>query len=496
MTKICISIVAETVESIYEKTKTALRLADLVEVRLDHVRDIKKEDIIKILVKSPENIIVACRSISCGGNYGGDEESRMALLFEAIERGAGYIDIEIESSKQDVMEIISKAKERKTKIILSHHDFKKTPKFNELQKSYDEMNSFQPDMIKIATFAESINDCFKIFELLKGKENFIAIAMGVRGWMTRILAQKYGSAITYASLEPGNASAPGQITFDELVNLYDFKGQNKDTKVLGVIGEHAENSKSKFLHNPNFRRLGLNYVYFPMKVRPSELAEFMHNFRMLGFAGSAVTVPHKEKIVDFIDGLDETAEKIGATNTLVVREEKILGFNTDYIGALEALKEKTSLQSKKALVIGAGGAARAIIYALKKEGCEITIVNRTLDKAKALAEEFETDCDEISELRQLIRKSDIIINTTSVGMNQNPEESLVPEEFFTGKQIVMDIVYNPIETKLIRYARIRGCQTITGDRMLMYQAIGQFKHWTGKNLDIDQINEDAKKLLE
>jgi shikimate dehydrogenase len=236
-------------------------------------------------------------------------------------------------------------------------------------------------------------------------------------------------------------------------------------------------------------------VYVPLKVLEKELKEFMQNFRKIGFRGSAVTVPHKESIIGCVDNLDETAEKIGATNTLVNNSGIITGYNTDYYGAVEALKEKTTLENKKCLVIGAGGAARAVVYGLKKENASITIVNRTFEKAKSLALEFDINCENIDNSRELIHKNEIIINTTNVGMNPNPNNSIINEEDLIPGKLVMDIVYNPIETKLIKFARNKGCKVITGDRMLIHQAIGQFELWTGIKPNFKDMEVALKKHL-
>jgi len=203
-----------------------------------------------------------------------------------------------------------------------------------------------------------------------------------------------------------------------------------------------------------------------------------------------VTIPHKVEVMKYVDEIDETAKQIGAVNTVINDNGKLVGYNTDYYGAVEALKEKTKLKNKKVLVVGAGGGARAVVYGIKKENASITIINRTTEKAKVLAKEFNVEYGDIKNIKNLIKDNEIIINTTSVGMAPNTNESIIKGEDLIKGKIVMDIIYKPSETKLIKLAKKAGCSVITGDRMLIYQAIGQFKLWTGQNPDF-KLMENA-----
>ncbi|MDP6648100.1 MAG: shikimate dehydrogenase, partial [Candidatus Woesearchaeota archaeon] len=193
--------------------------------------------------------------------------------------------------------------------------------------------------------------------------------------------------------------------------------------------------------------------------------------------------------------IDETAQKIGATNTIVNKNDKLMGYNTDYYGAIEALKEKTPLNNKKALVLGAGGAARAVIYGLKKEGAGITIVNRTKEKAEKLASDFDVKFSEINNMKKLVIDNDIIVNTTSVGMVPNINESIIKEDEFVSGKIVMDIVPIPPNTKLLKIAKSAGCQVISGNRMLLHQAIKQFRLWTGQDPKFKLMESKLKLTL-
>lgn len=493
MTNVCISIIASTIIDTIKELKEAEKIVDLIEIRIDFITDLNNDSLKQLLDKKSKKVIITCRSKYEEGQFEGSEIKRIGLLKKAIEFGADFIDIEDNTNTQIIKEILQN--KNKTKIILSHHYHNDTPTLKILEEKYNFMNLLNPDFIKIVTKAKAINDCFSVFKLLKGKNNLISFCMGIRGSISRVLAPKYGSYITYVSLKKGKESASGQISIAEIENNYNISKINLNTKILGVIGTHAENSKSKYMHNANFKTKNLNYIYVPFKVRKSELNKFMINFRDFNFSGAAVTVPHKETIINFIDKLDETAKIIGATNTLVNNNNCIVGSNTDYFGAITALKKVTSLNKKKILVIGAGGAARALLFGLNKENASIMIVNRTYEHAQKLGDEFNTNYDKFENIKIHIKNSDIIINTTNVGMSPNDDKCIISKEIMPKNKILMDMVYNPINTLLIKRAKENNCTVITGDKMLAYQAIQQFKTWTNIEPDFKLMQEVLLKNL-
>ncbi|MEK6946472.1 MAG: 3-phosphoshikimate 1-carboxyvinyltransferase [Nanoarchaeota archaeon] len=489
-TKICAVIAADNVKDALSDMAKA-ESADLTELRLDFIKNIDENKIKELMNNKKQKIIVTCRPVQFGGLFKGNEKERIALLNKAIELKADFVDVEFGS--EIATDIIKNKKS--SKIIISHHDFKETPSLEKLESIYSQINKLNPDFVKIVTAANSINDNFIIFNLLKGKNNLVSFCMDQKGEISRILASKFGSVITYCSLGKNKESASGQITLEEMNKLYHIDLINKETNVIGIIGEFAENSMSKYMHNPNFVKNSINFVYVPFKVAPSELKEFMENFKSFNFKGAAVTIPHKENIINLIHNVDETADEIGAVNTLVRDNGKIIGYNTDYYGAVMTLKEKMNIKSKKILIIGAGGAARAVVYGLKKGGAEITIVNRTESKAKELAEEFHIDFDKMENIKSLTRQADIIVNTTSMGMTPFEDRCALKEDELPEGKIVMDVVYKPVNTKLIRMANKKGCKTITGDRMLIYQAVRQFELWTKINPGFKEMEKELNKHI-
>lgn len=488
-TQICAVITADNVKDALDDMNKAAS-ADLIELRLDFIKDIDRNKIKSLIETSPKPVIVACRPVKFGGLFKGNEKDRLDLSETAIENSASFVDVELGSEIVD--KIINNAK---SKIIISHHDFKETPSLEKLDSLYKNIKKLNPDLVKIVTTANSINDNFKIFKFLNDKNDLISFCMGQKGEISRILATKFGSRLTYASIEKQKESAPGQVALEEMEEIYHVKSINGTTNIIGIIGEFAENSMSKYMHNPNFMKNNANFVYVPFKTMKNELKKFMENFRKFNFKGAAVTIPHKQEIIKYIDELDETAKQIGAVNTLVNDNGNIIGYNTDYYGAVMALKEITSIKNRKVLVLGAGGAARAVVYGLNKEGAMITIANRTDEKAEKLADEFEVNFDKFNNIQKLIKNNDVIINTTSVGMSPNQNQSILDEKDLVKDKIVMDIVYKPVNTKLIQLAQKKGCKTITGDRMLIYQAVRQFELWTGLNPGVKEMEKELIKEI-
>ena len=470
-TKICIPIVSADPVQRTEDIHAALEITDCLELRLDRTGDIAPSELESLIGQIPQSI-VTCR---IAAEKGIDARKQRELLTAATQLGSRYIDIEHDSPNLDVF----LRNQRSSKIILSYHNFSATPSARELDKLYAQFQQKSPDLIKMVPRANSLNDCFRIFDLLADKDDLIAFCLGNSGMISRILAPKYGSRITYASLTPDRTSADGQITAAEMVDLYRVPQLHEKTQCLGVIGAQAHNSRSKLLHNPLFADYDLPYVFLPLQVSPADLPNFMKNFRAYDFLGAAVTIPHKEAVTPFLDELDENARNIGAVNTILNVAGELVGFNTDVTGAILALKNEAEIEGTRALVMGAGGAARAIVYGLRQAGAEVTVVNRTHQRAAKLAAEFSVAAGDWQKLGQLVASHEIIINATSVGMAPNHKDKILSDGCLQRDQLVMDIVYHPLRTTLIRQAEQAGCPTITGEKMLIYQALQQFLLWTG-----------------
>ena len=279
------------------------------------------------------------------------------------------------------------------------------------------------------------------------------------------------------------------------------------TKLCGVIGDPIEHTMSPAMHNTAFEKLGIDYLYVPFRVRSEELGKAIEGMRALNIRGLNVTIPHKVTVIPFLDELDPLAEQIGAVNTIVNDDGVLKGYNTDAAGFLQALLEK-GIEPKggNLVILGAGGASRAISFILAERGANLVILNRLLelDWAEELASKIsqifkrEVEALELNEknLARVLEKADILVNATSVGMSPNIDETPLPANLLKPGLIVFDIVYNPIKTRLLREAEAAGAQTISGLDMLVWQGALAFEKWTGQKAPVDLMKAEAVKVLE
>ncbi|MFQ6094644.1 MAG: shikimate dehydrogenase [Candidatus Bathyarchaeia archaeon] len=276
------------------------------------------------------------------------------------------------------------------------------------------------------------------------------------------------------------------------------------TRVCAVIGDPVEHSLSPCIHNAAFRHLGLDYVYVAFTVKKDALKEAIQGMRGLGIYGLNVTMPHKVEIIPHLDRLDETAEKAGSVNT-VLNDGELIGYSTDGFGAVNALKAHgRDPHGKKVVILGAGGASRSISSSIAEEAKEFTILNRTVEKAKALAGKIssvigrEVRWGGLSGdlLAEELMDADIVINATSLGMHPNDSETPINKNLLREDMVVFDLVYDPLETRLLREAKSVGAQTIDGLTMLIYQGAASFEIWTGRKAPVDIMMKAAREELE
>jgi len=268
------------------------------------------------------------------------------------------------------------------------------------------------------------------------------------------------------------------------------------TELYGVIGNPVRHSLSPVIHNGAFRGLGRNAVYLAFEVK--DLEEALRGIRGLGVRGASVTIPFKTEVIPFLDRVEGLAKKIGAVNTIFNRGGKLIGYNTDCDGALEALEEKINLEGEKALLLGAGGAARAIGFGLKEKDCQLIVSNRSRKRGEALSRELKSDFLPLSSLLKMKAgqlEADVIINATSLGMYPRQKETPFPKKLLRKGMVVMDIVYQPLQTRLLREAKEKGCLTINGLEMLVCQGVAQLMIWIGSRPDLEQIKKDLRRLM-
>lgn len=270
-----------------------------------------------------------------------------------------------------------------------------------------------------------------------------------------------------------------------------FKKLDQYTELYGVVGNPVRHSLGPLMHNAAFSQKGINAVYLAFESDDIEGA--VKGMRSLGIKGMSVTIPYKSSVMPFLDEIDPLAREIGAVNTIVNNNGKLTGYNTDATGALRALSDVIQVNGKRCVILGAGGAARAIGYILKKNNANLMIANRSAERGKALSSSLNATFIKLEEVKDV--EIDILINTTSVGMSPNIEFSPVSEDVLKPGMIVMDIIYNPKTTRLLHLAADRGCRVVEGIGMFIYQGADQFRLWTGKDAPVDVMKKVVEEYL-
>jgi 3-dehydroquinate dehydratase/shikimate dehydrogenase len=364
-------------------------------------------------------------------------------------------------------------------------------------------------ILKIAAQTNEITDSIAVWKLLEqaksDNKQIIPIAMGEAGKWTRILGLAHGAFLTYAALDTGKETASGQFSVRDLIETYRVKELNEQTEIYGIIGNPVSQSVSPEMHNAAFKFYQLNSVYIPFEIK--DLESFLHRMVKketreieLNFKGFSVTIPHKQAIIEHLDFIDETASAIGSVNTVKIVDDKFYGYNTDAPGFLAPLQNAYgNLENVKVAVLGAGGAARAAIYALKKEDASVTIFARNLEKAGVLAAEFQIEAKELplpQSSSSSFKDFDIVVNTTPLGMKGKYElETPAIAEQIENVHLVYDLVYNPFETRLIKEARKVDVPTISGLAMLVAQGMKQFEIWTDLDAPMKEMSAAALRKL-
>ena len=471
---------------IAEHKALADRGAKLVELRVDWLA--RDPDVPRLLKDRPTPTIVTCRRAQDGGKWRGDEEARIRLLRTAIVSGADYIDLEDDIAK-------SIPRYGKTKRIVSHHDFSGTP--DNVEEIWAEMAEMNPDIIKLVTLANSPSDCVRVLKLVENaKVPTVAFCMGEFGIWSRVVCAKLGSPFTYAAFSPDREVAPGQLSFQDMQQIYHYESINTQTELFGVIGDPIGHSLSPQLHNRMMQSVGFNGVYVPIRIASDQLSRALDDLDSLNFRGLSVTIPHKEAVLAKYPRCEEFVKEIGAANTLFRGKGGAWQtYNTDYMAALDSLKlglaSGDTLEGKRVLLLGAGGAARAIGMGIVKSGGALAVCGRTANRAKALAEELH--CRHITWENRGSEFADILINCTPVGMYPDMDQSPFQEVWLREGMIVFDTIYTPENTLLLKHARDRGCTTVSGVEMFVRQAAAQFERFTGKTASLEELRDALRR---
>lgn len=458
-----------SIQGNFDEAKQAIvkgqKEGEAIELRLDLLEKNDPAHVSKLMKLSKLPVIFTLRRKDQGGAFKGNEREREQKLLELLPLEPDYVDLEWDCSFADKVNL---------PLIASYHDFEKTPE--DLETILEKMNRFPAAIHKIATMALSSLDALRMLNFVQ-KQRVAGMCMGEKGRITRILGPIVDAPLVYAS--SGMETAPGQPSAAELTQLYNFHHLNRQTKVYGLIGDPVSKSIGHLCHNHIFQKEKEDAVYVKIQLTPSEVPQFFKEIANLPFYGFSVTMPLKEKVAPFLDGIDVEAKAMGAINTLTKREGKWFGTNTDGGGALDALEKKGKVQGKVVLIIGAGGAAKAVAYAAKERGGKVVIANRTLKKGESLAKQIGGMATSL----QRVPDYDILINTTPVGMSPEIQNLPIADAEIRPNKILFDIIMSPKETKFLNIGQNKGGEVVYGYEMFAQQALRQLKGWLDRPLD-------------
>lgn len=473
--------------------------ADLVELRLDYIG--RHIDLRRLLANRPCPLIVTCRRREDGGRWEKTEDERLMILRSAIASGVDYVDLE-----EDIADKIPRY--GSTKRIVSLHNFEETPE--DLESIHARLAALDADIVKIATMANSFSDSIRMLQLAASTQTpTIALCMGDLGTVTRILGLRYGAPFTFSVPKVGRKIAPGQISFEDMREMYRPQEINEETRLYGVVADPVAHSLSPQIHNAAFANRQLNCRYLPFRIPADELALFLQWCKESDVGGLSVTIPHKEAMLDLMSEVEAAAKGIGAINTVAIRGMDAVGYNTDYRAAMDCLTEALQTQrrvggidddrglseifaGRGVLILGAGGAARAIGYGLRQRGAVVAISSRTAKRAEKLASDIGGRALPWASRHDI--KPGILVNCTPVGMHPDVDSCPYEKSHLNENMIVFDTIYNPEQTVLVKAAREVGCFVVNGLDMFVRQAAYQFKLFTGLEPPSKLMRETVKRI--
>jgi 3-dehydroquinate dehydratase/shikimate dehydrogenase len=444
----------------------------------------------QFLEQYPDCLVLAtCRRHQNHGRFNGSIEEQFAVLELAVQQGAAAIDIEVETAEMTLTRMTQFR--GRVQVIVSYHNFEATPPMDTV---VNRMLRVPADAYKIVTTARKPSDNARVLAAAKAmpRQRLIVLAMGELGFPTRVLAPVFGGIFSYAAPLYAEGTAAGQVSAKYLRHMYRIDKLSRAAKIYGVIAEPVRHSISPAVHNRAFQLRRVDAVYLPFLVSPAHLRDFFSMAEKLPLAGFSVTLPHKQKIIRYLDWVDPLARRIGAVNTVWRKAGKWRGTNTDAAGVVEPLSRLLRLSKASVLIVGNGGAARGAACALSDAGAKLAVVGRNADRVRALAK----ICSAEPLLRDQLngRHFDAVIHATPIGMYPN-----VNDCFFNGSipgDIVFDMVYNPLETELVKRARAQNKQVVPGLDMFIEQAVRQFEIWTGESGPRQAMLKAACEALE
>ncbi|HEX3939926.1 MAG TPA: shikimate dehydrogenase [Acidobacteriaceae bacterium] len=479
MGKLCIAIVGSTPAEMVERATEALREGSFLEFRLDYLaKPLTALPRLKQFLAENGHVtaIATCRRESAGGKFKGAIAAELDVLQKAASSGFHLVDLELQTAEAIKDSELDKLRARGAALIISYHDFQTT---KDLDGIFERIRPYEPEFIKIVSTAKSLSDNVAMMHFLeraRDLSNLVGICMGDQGLISRVLGIRAGSVFTFAAASVGEETGPGQIAARTLIETYRIEQIDAATRVYGVCGNPVKHSLSPVMMNTAFRRETVNAVYLALQT--SRLSDLLTLVREVPLHGLSVTMPLKQEIMKHLENTDPISAEVGACNTVVRSQDgKLYGFNTDVGAIVRPLERRLSLKGARILVLGAGGVARAAVFGLVRKDAEVVVLNRTPQTAQKLARQAKAKTIRRDQLAKT--HFDVIINATPVGMHGvKPAQILEPKEI--NARLVFDLVYNPIDTPLIRMAREKGVPVVTGVEMFIQQGARQFEIWTGK----------------
>jgi 3-dehydroquinate dehydratase/shikimate dehydrogenase len=491
--KVCVALTGNKVEDMLQTAESIAVENSFMEFRLDYLKQpaaaLSK---IQRFLETHQYVtaLATCRRAAAGGKFKGTAPSELSILTKAAACGCQLVDLELQSAVKLKPEALARLRERAA-LILSSHDFRGT---SDLDRTLEKMLKVPADFYKVVTTATTLSDNVAMMKFLQARSDkhaLVGLCMGEQGVISRMLAVRAGSAFTFAAPSADQRTAQGQVSVQELRDIYRIEQVDAATRVYGVAGDPIAHSLSPVIMNTAMRRENVNAVFLALHAK--SLKDLIGCVREIPIHGLSITMPYKEAILRFLDNTDVHTSKVGACNTVVRGQDgKLYGFNTDVAGVVRPLEQRITLPGAKVLVLGAGGAARAAVFGLKERGAEVWILNRSSAPAQKLAHQARARIMKRPDLRKI--SFDVLINATPVGLG-NTRECILKENEIQAR-IVFDMVYDPVETRLIQIARAKGLAVIPGIEMFVQQAARQFEIWTGKPAPAEEMLRSTMLALQ
>ena len=477
-----VTVIAKaTDKEVRKDIQRVIAQSDAIELRLDYLDHVDVADIQRLKHDFSIPMIFTLRKKSQGGLFAKTESERLILLEKLAALAPAFIDLEFDVA----VEFATRLKQHypKVQLIRSYHDFEKTP--GNLAEILAQLRHPTFSVYKIVTYAQSTLDSLKVLVFVKTVAPDMKIAsfcMGELGLASRVLSPIVGGALQYAGVDDAGQVASGQLSASTLSERYHVRSMNPQTHVYALLASPiaADKSAGHVVHNCAFEFLGKNAVYVKLGLESTELAAFFKLISLLPLKGLSVTMPFKQEVMPYLDRIDTHAHTIGSVNTIVIDDEGVLtGYNTDANAALDAIEDEVAVADKVLVIVGAGGTARAIGHEAIQRKARVIFLNRTAEKAHALAAEMHCQGHGLDEIALTAFDYDILVNTTPLGMAGQPNTLPIPQDFIIPKRVVMDTVYHPMHTLLTMEAQRRDCIVVHGVQMFINQAVRQLQWWFG-----------------